>query len=45
MIIEEIDVYINDEIFWTDSQVALGYKKNGLVKRIDFVKWIYKKTY
>ena len=45
MIREEIDVYINDEIFWTDSQVALGYKKNGLVKRIDFVKWIYKKTY
>ena len=25
MIREGIDVHINDEIFWTDSQVALGY--------------------
>ena len=25
MIVEEIDVYINDEIFWTYSQVVLGY--------------------
>ena len=25
MIVEEIDVYINDEIFWTYSQVLLGY--------------------
>ena len=25
MIREEIDVHINDEIFWTDSQVVLGY--------------------
>ena len=22
---EEIDVHINDEIFWTDSQIVLGY--------------------
>ena len=25
MIVEEIDVHINDEIFWTYSQVVLGY--------------------
>ena len=25
MIREEIDVYINDEIFWIDSQILLGY--------------------
>ena len=25
MIREEIDVQINDEIFWTDSQIVLGY--------------------
>ena len=24
MIREEIDIHINDEIFWTDSQVVLG---------------------
>ena len=24
MIREEIDVHINDEIFWTDSQIVLG---------------------
>ena len=22
---EELDVYVDDEIFWTDSQVVLGY--------------------
>ena len=25
MMREEIDVHINDEIFWTDSQIVLGY--------------------
>ena len=25
LISEEIDVHINDEIFWTDSQTVLGY--------------------
>ena len=25
MIREEIDVHINDKIFWTDSQIVLGY--------------------
>ena len=25
MLREELDVHVNDEIFWTDSQVVLGY--------------------
>ena len=25
MLREELDVYVNDEIFWTDSQVVLAY--------------------
>ena len=30
MIREEIDVHINDEIFWNDSQVVLGYINNDV---------------
>ena len=40
MIVEEIDVYINDEIFWTYSQVVLGYI-NSDVQRFKVVdNWV-----
>ena len=41
MIREEIDAHINDEIFWTDSQIVLGYINSDVQHfKIFVVNWV-----
>ena len=37
MLREELDVHIDDEIFWTDSQIVLGYINSNVCRFKVFV--------